>query len=128
MKIQQQPGYYVICVRYFHFGTLLCITTNVSLCNNVRSDQGGSRNLFSMIKINYLMLLLFMTIRDNSVHTKVKNIKSTIIKTGTNLKDCTNFKASNIRKICTAFKAGTNLKVCANFKGGTNFKSLHFKM
>ena len=34
--------------------------------------------MFSMIKINYLMLLLFMTIRDNSVHTKVKNIKSTI--------------------------------------------------
>ena len=33
--------------------------------------------MFSMIKINYLMLLLFMTIRDNSVHTKVKNIKST---------------------------------------------------
>ena len=36
--------------------------------------------MFSMIKINYLMLLLFMTIRDNSVHTKVKNIKSTILK------------------------------------------------
>ena len=35
--------------------------------------------MFSMIKINYLMLLLFMTIRDNSVHTKVKNIKSTIL-------------------------------------------------
>ena len=34
--------------------------------------------MFSMIKINYLMLLLFMTIRDNSVHTKVKNIKSTM--------------------------------------------------
>ena len=35
--------------------------------------------MFSMIKINYLMLLLFMTIRDNSVHTKVKNIKSTML-------------------------------------------------
>ena len=79
LKIQQQPGYYVICVENFHFGTLICITINIFLCNTVRSDQGGSRNLFSMIKINYLMLLLFLTIRDNSVHPKVQNIKSTML-------------------------------------------------
>ena len=45
LKIQQQPGYYVICVKNFHFGTLICLTMNIFLCNAVRSDQGGMPKL-----------------------------------------------------------------------------------
>ena len=46
----------------------------------IRSDQGGSRNLFSMkiqIKLD-LMLLLSLMIVTTSVHTKVQTTKLTI--------------------------------------------------
>ena len=45
----------------------------------VRSDQGGSLNVFSdmQILIHLLMLLLFLMINNFLVHTKVQNINTT---------------------------------------------------
>ena len=42
----------------------------------VRSDQGRSLNLFSIMLKNYFMLLLLMTIENNSMHTKAKIIRN----------------------------------------------------
>jgi hypothetical protein len=46
----------------------------------IKSDQGGSRNLFSTFLIKCSMLLLSLMIVNSLVHTKVKPIKSTISK------------------------------------------------
>ena len=47
--------------------------------NLIRSDQGGSQNLFSdmQILIHLLMLRLFLMISSNLVHTKVQTTKLT---------------------------------------------------
>ena len=54
----------------------------VSLVKVVRSDQGGSRNLFSVkmqMQIHLFMLLLSLMIVNISVHTKVQTTKVTML-------------------------------------------------
>ena len=66
----------------FLFGTDESLYIQCFLVISIRSDQGGSWNLFSWnltMQINYLMLLLFLTISNNLVLTKVQNIEVTML-------------------------------------------------
>ena len=74
MKNYMCDNYFILVLMYvsnvYHF-----------ILSIIRSDQGGSRNLFSMkiqIKLD-LMLLLSLMIVTSSVHTKVQTTKLTML-------------------------------------------------
>ena len=68
--------------EFLLIGTDVWLNVQFKLFIVIRSDQGGSRNLFSdmqmQILIHLLMLLLFLMIRSNLVHTKVQTTNPTM--------------------------------------------------
>ena len=72
-----------LCADFTYWYWCIC-KCSVKLLFFVRSDQGGSRNLFSdnMQILIHLMLLLFLMINSKLVHTKVKTTKPTRYKEG----------------------------------------------